>query len=107
MTATDAFPTGPTAQDIPSRLEAVAMPALSIDGVSHSYGARQALIDIGFSGIPSRHRVPSRFNVAIMESMSWVAETVSRTKSRAPRRRAPCSYEGIIDAGGKYSCCRR
>src|SRR5256885_14738830 len=29
------------------------MPALSIDGVSHSYGARQALIDIGFSVAPA------------------------------------------------------
>ena len=29
------------------------MPALSIDGVSHSYGARQALIDIGFTVAPA------------------------------------------------------
>ena len=53
MTATDAFSAGPTAQDIPSRLEAVAMPALSIEGVSHSYGVRQALIDIGFAVAPA------------------------------------------------------
>ncbi|HMH60755.1 MAG TPA: ATP-binding cassette domain-containing protein, partial [Bradyrhizobium sp.] len=29
------------------------MPALSIDGVSHSYGARRALIDINFTVAPA------------------------------------------------------
>src|SRR3954462_11789796 len=53
MTATDAFSTGPNTQDIPPRHEAAAIPALSIDGVSHSYGARQALIDIGFTVAPA------------------------------------------------------
>ena len=47
MTATDALSAGQSSQDIPSRPQAAEMPALSIDGVSHSYGARQALIDIG------------------------------------------------------------
>ena len=53
MTATDAFSAGQNAQDIPFRPEAVEMPALSIDDVSHSYGTRQALIDIGFTVAPA------------------------------------------------------
>jgi ABC-2 type transport system ATP-binding protein len=53
MTATDAFSTGPNTQDIPPRHEAAEIPALSIDGVSHSYGTRQALIDIGFTVAPA------------------------------------------------------
>ena len=53
MTATDAFSAGQNTQGIASRPEAVEMPALSIDGVSHSYGARHALIDIGFTVAPA------------------------------------------------------
>lgn len=53
MTATDALSAGQNTQDILSRPEAVEMPALSIDGVSHSYGTRQALIDIGFIVAPA------------------------------------------------------
>src|SRR5438105_6867552 len=53
MMASDALSAGQNAQDIPYRPEAVEMPALSIDGVSHSYGARQALIDIGFTVAPA------------------------------------------------------
>ncbi|UPJ54276.1 ATP-binding cassette domain-containing protein [Bradyrhizobium sp. 200] len=47
--ATDALSTGHDKRDIPARPDAVELPALSIDGVSHAYGTRQALIDIGFS----------------------------------------------------------
>lgn len=53
MIATDAVSAGHAAQDIPSRPEASAMAALSIDGVSHSYGARQALKDVGFTVAPA------------------------------------------------------
>ena len=53
MTATDALSTGNDKRDISSRPEAAEIPALSIDGVSHSYGARQALIDIGFTVAPA------------------------------------------------------
>ncbi len=53
MTASDAYSSSQGTRDIPSRPDAVAMPALSIDGVSHSYGSRRALIDIGFSVAPS------------------------------------------------------
>jgi ABC-2 type transport system ATP-binding protein len=53
MTATDAFSAGESAPDIPSRPETAATPALSIDGVSHAYGARRALIDIGFCVAPA------------------------------------------------------
>jgi ABC-2 type transport system ATP-binding protein len=53
MTATDALSAGHTAPDIRSRPEAEAVPALSIDGVSHSYGARQALTDVGFTVAPA------------------------------------------------------
>ena len=53
MIATDVIPAGHTAQDIQSRVEASATPALSIEGVSHSYGARQALKDVGFTVAPA------------------------------------------------------
>src|SRR6187431_784796 len=53
MMVTDALSAGQNAQDIPSRPEAAETSALSIDGVSHSYGARQALIDIGFTVAPA------------------------------------------------------
>ena len=52
MTAIDAFSGGQNTPDISSRPEAAEAPALSIDGVSHSYGVRQALIDIGFTVAP-------------------------------------------------------
>src|SRR4029079_4061241 len=52
-TAADALSAGRGTQDIPARPEASGVPALSIDGVSHSYGPRQALIDIGFSVAPA------------------------------------------------------
>jgi ABC-2 type transport system ATP-binding protein len=53
MTATDALSAGQNTQNTPPRPDAAGMPALSIDGVSHSYGARQALIDIGFNVSPA------------------------------------------------------
>jgi ABC-2 type transport system ATP-binding protein len=52
MTAIDAL-SGQNTQGIASRPEAAETSALSIDGVSHSYGARQALIDIGFTVAPA------------------------------------------------------
>jgi ABC-2 type transport system ATP-binding protein len=54
MTATDALSAGQNTQGIPSRPEAATVAALSIDGVSHCYGARQALVDIGFTVSPAR-----------------------------------------------------
>ena len=53
MTATDASSAGQDTRDISSRRDAAEMPALSIDGVSHSYGPRRALIDVGFSVAPA------------------------------------------------------
>jgi ABC-2 type transport system ATP-binding protein len=53
MTAADALSAGRGTQDIPARPEASGVPALSIDRVSHSYGPRQALIDIGFTVPPA------------------------------------------------------
>jgi len=52
MTAIDAL-SGQNTQGIASRPEAAETSALSIDGVSHSYGPRQALIDIGFTVAPA------------------------------------------------------
>jgi len=52
MTATDAISTDRDTQDI-SRPEAARPSALSIEGVSHSYGARQALKDVGFAVAPA------------------------------------------------------
>jgi ABC-2 type transport system ATP-binding protein len=42
-----------TVPDAPARREDLAIPALSIRGVSHSYGARRALIDIDFTVAPA------------------------------------------------------
>ena len=53
MTATDAFSAGQDTPDIPPRPDAVKTPALSIEGVSHAYGTRRALIDIGFTVAPA------------------------------------------------------
>ncbi len=53
MTATDAFSAGQSTQGFPPRPDAVEMPALSIEGVSHAYGTRRALIEIGFSVAPA------------------------------------------------------
>jgi ABC-2 type transport system ATP-binding protein len=53
MTATDAPLAGQTAPDSRRRSGPAEMPALSIDGVSHSYGARRALIDINFTVAPA------------------------------------------------------
>jgi ABC-2 type transport system ATP-binding protein len=39
--------------DAPARPETTATPALSISGISHSYGARRALIDIDFNVAPA------------------------------------------------------
>jgi ABC-2 type transport system ATP-binding protein len=39
--------------DVATRHETAATPALSITGVSHSYGARRALIDVGFNVAPA------------------------------------------------------
>ena len=50
MTATDAR----TASTLmPFRRDAAATPALSIDAISHSYGARRALIDVSFTVAPA------------------------------------------------------
>jgi ABC-2 type transport system ATP-binding protein len=48
------FPAPAVSQPPPdSRPGSVAMPALSIDGVSHSYGSRLALADVGFTVAPA------------------------------------------------------
>ena len=49
MTAIDASAAGLIAPDVLPRPDTVAIAALSIGGVSHSYGPRRALIDINFS----------------------------------------------------------
>jgi ABC-2 type transport system ATP-binding protein len=43
----------PASPDTPARREMAETPALSISGVSHSYGARRALIDIDFTVAPA------------------------------------------------------
>ncbi len=52
MTATDAH-TVAAVPDVPAPSEAAAVPALSIGNVSHAYGARRALIDVGFTVPPA------------------------------------------------------
>src|SRR5713101_4545242 len=53
MTATDAPLTGRTPPDSHRRSSPAEVPALSIDGVSHSYGARRALVDVNFTVAPA------------------------------------------------------
>ncbi|NVN84966.1 MAG: ATP-binding cassette domain-containing protein [Rhodopseudomonas sp.] len=53
MITTDATPTVRTAPDATARRDPAALPALSIAGVSHNYGARRALIDISFGVAPA------------------------------------------------------
>jgi ABC-2 type transport system ATP-binding protein len=53
MTATDASATGAIALESGSRHDRAETAALSIGGVSHSYGPRRALIDITFTVAPA------------------------------------------------------
>jgi ABC-2 type transport system ATP-binding protein len=53
MTATAPI-AGQTAPEAQRRVDPADTPALSIDGVSHSYGARRALIDVSFTVAPAR-----------------------------------------------------
>ena len=53
MTATNAPIADPTPPDTRPRHDPAAIPALSIGGVSHSYGARRALIDVSFTVAPA------------------------------------------------------
>jgi ABC-2 type transport system ATP-binding protein len=52
MTTSDAHSLA-AVPDVSAPSEAVATPALSIAGVNHSYGARRALIDVGFTVAPA------------------------------------------------------
>jgi len=53
MTAIETINTGDVRPDIPPRPDPTGVPALSIDGVSHSYGPRRALIDVNFEVAPA------------------------------------------------------
>ena len=53
MTAIEAAGAGGPPPDIPARSDPAAIAALSIDGVSHSYGPRRALIDVSFNVAPA------------------------------------------------------
>ncbi|MBR1225038.1 MULTISPECIES: ABC transporter ATP-binding protein [unclassified Bradyrhizobium] len=53
MTAIDAHSTGPVLPDPRPRDDPAATPALSIEGISHSYGTRRALIDVSFAVAPA------------------------------------------------------
>ena len=53
MTATDAPIAGRASPDIHPRNDPAEIPALSIDGVSHCYGARRALKDVHFTVAPA------------------------------------------------------
>ena len=53
MIAADVTPAVLTVADAATRRDPAAIPALSIAGVSHSYGARRALIDISFAVAPA------------------------------------------------------
>ena len=53
MTAIDAHSAGPAPPDPRPRGDPAATPALSIEGISHSYGTRRALIDVSFAVAPA------------------------------------------------------
>ena len=53
MTAIDAHTAGPAPPDTGPRNDPAATAALSIEGISHSYGARRALADVSFAVAPA------------------------------------------------------
>jgi ABC-2 type transport system ATP-binding protein len=53
MTATHASTVGPAPPDASRRNDPAEIPALSIGGVSHSYGTRRALADVSFAVAPA------------------------------------------------------
>jgi ABC-2 type transport system ATP-binding protein len=53
MTAISAHNAGLAPPDIPTRDDPAVTPALSIEGVSHSYGPRRALVDVNFEVAPA------------------------------------------------------
>jgi len=53
MNATDRPTAGDISRDLHPRHDPAEIPALSIDGVSHSYGTRRALVDINFTVAPA------------------------------------------------------
>src|SRR5215471_15350424 len=53
MTAIDAITSGGVGPDSSPRQDPGGVPALSIQGVSHSYGPRRALIDVSFAVAPA------------------------------------------------------
>jgi ABC-2 type transport system ATP-binding protein len=53
MTAIDTASAGAASPDISIGRDPAAMAALSIDGVSHSYGPRRALVDVSFNVAPA------------------------------------------------------
>jgi ABC-2 type transport system ATP-binding protein len=53
MTAIDAMTSGGVGPDTSPRQDPGGVPALSIEGVSHSYGPRRALIDVSFAVAPA------------------------------------------------------
>ena len=53
MTAISAHNAGPEPPNTYSRSDPAASPALSIEGVSHDYGARRALADVSFAVAPA------------------------------------------------------
>src|SRR5882757_4304067 len=53
MTTTEAEIASQNAPDAAERIGTIGIPALSIAGVSHSYGPRRALIDINFAVAPA------------------------------------------------------
>jgi ABC-2 type transport system ATP-binding protein len=53
MTAIDTIISSDVGPDTSSRSDPAGVPALSIDGISHSYGTRRALIDVNFAVAPA------------------------------------------------------
>jgi ABC-2 type transport system ATP-binding protein len=53
MTATDTYSEAAPSAAAPAAREAMATPALSVHSVSHSYGARRALIEVSFDVSPA------------------------------------------------------
>lgn len=88
-------------QEMP-RLEAAAVPALSIDGVSHSYGPRRALMDVSFNVQPASFTALLGLNGAGKSTLfslitrlfgiqSAASAFSATTSARAPARRCGCS----------------
>ena len=102
MTATNAPIAAPMPPDARPRHDPAADPALSIAGVSHSYGTRRALIDVSFTVAPASFTALLGLNGAGKSTLFCAGYAAVRYSGRThqhlrPRHR-PCAQRSITAA---------